>query len=197
MYQLLATKPSEPNRKTGPRKPGSPQITSNPIKSIIPIPSPARAHFPYSRVRNQIRTENELGFWLLISTHVVWPGPSAAFPSVAVRGKLSAAGSGKAKRMKVVKHRVPQDFIDYMIATPSPILTERSEDELAKEGKPFRDTYAIHKVRNDKIKAYFRALLDQYEAQGYAEDESEVTDEEEEAAVVSKDAPIRGRGQGS
>ncbi|KAF8775639.1 hypothetical protein HU200_004418 [Digitaria exilis] len=81
--------------------------------------------------------------------------------------------------MKVVKRLLPQDFIDYMMETPSPILDEVPEDELAKRPKFFRDAYARCKVRNDKIKAYYDALIDQYKQLGYAEDESEVTDDEE------------------
>ncbi|KAF8660653.1 hypothetical protein HU200_057565 [Digitaria exilis] len=67
-----------------------------------------------------------------------------------------------------------------MMETPSPILDEVPEDELAKRPKFFRDAYATCKVRNDKIKAYYGALIDQYKKLGYAEDESEVTDDEEE-----------------
>nr|CAB3493229.1 unnamed protein product [Digitaria exilis] len=88
--------------------------------------------------------------------------------------------AGKTKRMNVVKHRVPQNLIDYMLRTPNPILDEIPEHELAKRSQAFRDTYAGDKDINDKIRAYFLALLDQYKAQGYAEDESEVTDDEEE-----------------
>nr|CAB3498202.1 unnamed protein product [Digitaria exilis] len=94
--------------------------------------------------------------------------------------KKLLAATGKTKRMKVVKRRVPQYLIDYMIRTPNPVLDEIPEHELAKRSQAFRDTYAGDKDINDKIRAYFLALLDQYKAQGYAEDESEVTDDDEE-----------------
>ncbi|CAN6322602.1 unnamed protein product [Urochloa humidicola] len=92
------------------------------------------------------------------------------------------AGAGKKKRTKVVKTRLPQEFIDYMIATPNPTVDEISEEELAKCSKQYREGYAKRKFKDDKIKAYYDALLDQYEAKGYAEDEAEVevTDDEDE-----------------
>ncbi|CAN6286823.1 unnamed protein product [Urochloa humidicola] len=92
------------------------------------------------------------------------------------------AGVVKTKRTKVVKTRLPQEFIDYMIATPNPTVDEISEEELAKCSKQYREGYAKRKFKDDKIKAYYDALLDQYEAKGYAEDEAEVevTDDEDE-----------------
>ncbi|CAL4919043.1 unnamed protein product [Urochloa decumbens] len=86
------------------------------------------------------------------------------------------------KRTKVVKTRVPQKFIEYMMRTPHPICDGLSEDELAKHTEEFREGYAKRKFKSDKIRAYYDALLDQYKEKGFAEDEAEVevTDDEEE-----------------
>nr|CAB3498203.1 unnamed protein product [Digitaria exilis] len=107
-------------------------------------------------------------------------------------GELPSARTRAGKRTKVIKYRLPQGYIDHIKSRASnPILDELSEEALANEPKFYRDAYAESKVLNDKIKAYYRALIEQYEAQGYAEDEAEVTDDEDETAVVSKDAPYR------
>jgi hypothetical protein len=90
---------------------------------------------------------------------------------------------GKArKKKKVVKQRLPMALIQYMKDTPHPTTDELSEEELAKHSKEYREVdYVRDKFRSDKIRAYFQAIIDQYEARGYAEDETEVTDDEEEA----------------
>ncbi|KAF8775640.1 hypothetical protein HU200_004419 [Digitaria exilis] len=109
-------------------------------------------------------------------------------------GELPSARTRAGKRTKVIKYRLPQRYIDHIKSrASSPILDELSEEELANEPKFYRDAYAESKVLNDKIKAYYHALIEQHDVKGYAEDEAEVTDDEEEmAVVVSKDAPIRG-----
>ncbi|CAN6281375.1 unnamed protein product [Urochloa humidicola] len=92
------------------------------------------------------------------------------------------AGAGKIKRTKVVKTRVPQEFIGYMLVTPHPTVDPLSEEELATRSKEYREAYVKRKFKGDKIKAYYDALLDQYRTLGYVDDEAEVdvTDDNEE-----------------
>ncbi|KAF7044881.1 hypothetical protein CFC21_054049 [Triticum aestivum] len=89
------------------------------------------------------------------------------------------AGAGKKKRKKMVKTRLPQALIKQMMASPyrpMPI----PDDELAKRPRYYREFYATAMDRADKVAAYQRALVNQYVARGYAEDEEEVTDDESE-----------------
>ncbi|KAM3191904.1 hypothetical protein ACQJBY_069254 [Aegilops geniculata] len=89
-----------------------------------------------------------------------------------------AAGARK-KRMKVVKRRLPQALIDHIIAYPYTV-EDIPADRLAKRSKFFREFYAESKETADKIVAYQRGLIDQYNTKGYAEEDREVTDDEEE-----------------
>uniref|UniRef100_K3ZF14 Uncharacterized protein n=1 Tax=Setaria italica TaxID=4555 RepID=K3ZF14_SETIT len=74
------------------------------------------------------------------------------------------------RKKKVIKKRLPQELIEYMIPTPHPIIGEPlTDDQLAKHSKGFREAYTKSKVKSEK-----------YNAKGYAEDEGEVTDDEEE-----------------
>ncbi|KAF7109785.1 hypothetical protein CFC21_109989 [Triticum aestivum] len=94
-----------------------------------------------------------------------------------------AAGARK-KRMKVVKRRLPQALIDHIIAYPY-TMEDIPADRLAKRSKFFREFYAESKETADNIVAYQRGLIDQYNTKGYAEEDREVTDDEEET-VESK-----------
>lgn len=83
------------------------------------------------------------------------------------------------KKTKVVKKRLPLAFIEKLIATPYPD-DDIPDDKLAKLPQVYRDFYDENRARNAKMKAYRQAIIDQYNDKGYAEDESEVTDDEEE-----------------
>ncbi|CAL4995552.1 unnamed protein product [Urochloa decumbens] len=106
--------------------------------------------------------------------------------AMAARDRLSPKPTGKkaqtpvvGKKKKVVKRKLSKESIDLM-KDRLYTFVEIPEDELAKYySKEFRDIYAAKKVIADKIVAYQRALISQYDAQGFAEDETEVTDEEE------------------
>ncbi|KAJ1260053.1 hypothetical protein BS78_10G202400 [Paspalum vaginatum] len=73
--------------------------------------------------------------------------------------------SGK-KRMKVVKKELPKVVIDLM-KMRSPVPTKIPEQH--------RTYYAWRSAQAD----YEKALIDQYEELGYAENETEITDDEE------------------
>uniref|UniRef100_A0A0D9WPA2 Uncharacterized protein n=1 Tax=Leersia perrieri TaxID=77586 RepID=A0A0D9WPA2_9ORYZ len=55
-----------------------------------------------------------------------------------------------------------------------------SEEELANRSETFRQFYTIKKFIGDKMNEYERTLIDQYIKKGYAENEVEVTHDEEE-----------------
>jgi hypothetical protein len=93
------------------------------------------------------------------------------------------AVAGKKKKKKVVRVIFPDNYIDYIKENPS-MMRELSNKEMAKCPERFRQTYAITKVINAKNLAYQQALIDHYQAFGFAYDEKEVTDEEEEMKVV-------------
>jgi hypothetical protein len=85
------------------------------------------------------------------------------------------------RKTKIVQKEVPYEVIQDMIKTPHPIIGEPlTDDQLAEKSKTFREAYARYKVRSVKVRAYYQALIDQYNAHGKAFDEEEVTDNEEE-----------------
>ncbi|CAN6344413.1 unnamed protein product [Urochloa humidicola] len=93
--------------------------------------------------------------------------------------KMKAQTPVVGKKKKVVKKRLSKEFID-LIKDRLYTFDEIPEDELATYyTQEFRDIYAANKVIAEKTVAYERALIAQYDAQGFAEDEIEVTDEED------------------
>uniref|UniRef100_K4AMQ6 Uncharacterized protein n=1 Tax=Setaria italica TaxID=4555 RepID=K4AMQ6_SETIT len=86
------------------------------------------------------------------------------------QAQQAGAGETTTRKKKVIKKRLPQELIKYMIATPHPIIGEPlTDDQFTKHSKGFREAYTKSK-----------AIIDQYNAKGYTEDEGEVTDDEEE-----------------
>lgn len=79
----------------------------------------------------------------------------------------------------MVEKRLPLAFIEKLIATPYP-NDDIPDDRLANLPQFYRDFYDEHRARNAKMMAYRQAIIDQYNEKGYEEDESEVTDDEEE-----------------
>ena len=57
-------------------------------------------------------------------------------------------------------------------------LTDRTPVRLAKHSREFRRFYALTTFVDAKLRDYEQALIRQYNAEGYAEDESEVPDSE-------------------
>ncbi|CAO2039686.1 unnamed protein product [Urochloa humidicola] len=102
----------------------------------------------------------------------------------AQRRKPKAMGTQPAmarkKKMKVVKERLPLELLKYMEMHPYKPIDEIPEERLAEESQDFREEYTLKKFVADKLFDYEHALVEQYQAMGYAEDETEVTDNEEE-----------------
>ena len=63
------------------------------------------------------------------------------------------------------------------------MMRELSNEEMAEYLQEYHQSYAIAKVINTKNHAYQQALIAQYHAFGFAYDEKEVTDDEEEKVV--------------
>ena len=84
------------------------------------------------------------------------------------------------KRKRVVKRRVPKALIDHMVAWPFGSANILTPVQLAKRSLERRRYYALSSFIEAKLRAYQQALIRQYNALGYAEDEIEVTDSEEE-----------------
>ena len=90
----------------------------------------------------------------------------------------------KKKRKRVVKCRVPKALIDHMVAWPFGSGNYLTPAQLAKRSPKFRQYHALSTFINTKLCDYEQALIRQYNALGYAEDEIELTDSEEDATVV-------------
>ncbi|RCV12087.1 hypothetical protein SETIT_2G240700v2 [Setaria italica] len=93
--------------------------------------------------------------------------------------QLASASEPRRGKKKVVKKKLPEAHIDD-VEERLYTIKDIPEDDLAKYySQEFRDIYGAEKVIAHKIAAYQRALLAQYDALGFAEDETEVSDEEE------------------
>jgi microcompartment protein CcmL/EutN len=97
--------------------------------------------------------------------------------------EMKAKGAVK-KGKRVVKQRLPKALIDLMVARPFRSVEDLTPVQLAKRSHEFRQFYALTTFVDAKLRDYEQALIRQYNAKGYAEDESEVTDSEEDATVV-------------
>ncbi|CAO2041321.1 unnamed protein product [Urochloa humidicola] len=81
------------------------------------------------------------------------------------------------KKRKIVKQRLPQGLIDYMMERPYK-LDGIPQHRVAEHSRRFLQFHAKKKAIADKVLEYEQALIDQYLTKGYAEDEVEVTDDE-------------------
>jgi hypothetical protein len=88
------------------------------------------------------------------------------------------------KRKRVVKQRLPKALIDLMVARPFRSVEDLTPVQLSKRSLEFRQYYALTTFVDAKLRDYEQALIRQYNAEGYAEDEIEVTDNEGDASVV-------------
>ncbi|CAO2140663.1 unnamed protein product [Urochloa humidicola] len=89
------------------------------------------------------------------------------------------AGTEK-KRKKVVKRKVPQELIDIIILNPHNPWNGYPEEDLGKCPKKFREFYAKEKALANKVLEYEHALIKQFRTKGYAEDYTEVSDNDDE-----------------
>ncbi|CAO2189715.1 unnamed protein product [Urochloa humidicola] len=83
------------------------------------------------------------------------------------------------KKKKIMKQRLPKELLDFLVAKPFKPLGDLSEERLAELFPEFRKWYATEKAAADKFLEYQKALVNQYLTDGYAEDEFEVSEDEE------------------
>jgi len=98
-----------------------------------------------------------------------------------------AQPDGKTKKTKkvVIKRVVPTRVMESFKARLFTIIPDEcilTEDELAKHSQDFQESYAENMDLMNKMRAWQKALLEQYDKFGYAVDESEaeVTDDEDD-----------------
>ncbi|CAN6330353.1 unnamed protein product [Urochloa humidicola] len=84
------------------------------------------------------------------------------------------------KRKKVVKRKVPKESIEYMILNPHNPWNGYPEQKLRKSPQKFREFYAKEMARADKFLEYQKALIKQFRDKGYADDYTEVTNDDGE-----------------
>ncbi|KAG2572482.1 hypothetical protein PVAP13_7KG140620 [Panicum virgatum] len=87
------------------------------------------------------------------------------------------------KKRKVVRVPVPDAYIHFIKENPT-LMRELSDEEMAECPEHHRQLYVIQKLVNDKNRAYQKALIDQYNTFGFAYDEKEVTDDDDEKEVA-------------
>ncbi|KAM3245075.1 hypothetical protein ACQJBY_056417 [Aegilops geniculata] len=83
------------------------------------------------------------------------------------------------KRMKVVRRRLPQSLVEHIVANPY-LMAVVPADALARETNYYREFYAESRRMANRIAAYQQGIIDQYKSFGYAEDDTEVTDEDDD-----------------
>jgi hypothetical protein len=89
------------------------------------------------------------------------------------------------KSKRVLKQRLPKALIDLMVARPFRSIEDLTPVQLSKRSHDFCQLYALTTFVDAKVRDYEQALIRQYNAQGYAEDEIEVTDKEVDVTVVN------------
>lgn len=111
--------------------------------------------------------------------------------------KASEAEAAKAeetrpnKRRKVVKTSLTPKFIEFLRTRPSRTVTDISDETLSRKSESFRRHYLIRKYVDGKWADYLNALVKQYDLLGHAEDEDEVTDDEDDDVVKMRSLAIR------
>ena len=106
----------------------------------------------------------------------------AAKPAGTAGTEEEKNGTEEEERKKVVKQMFSQASID-LLMTKKPIDAGFPDDVVAKYSKRVRDVYDISVAIANKTLEYEQAVIDQYLEQGYAVDEKEVTDDENEETV--------------
>ncbi|RCV40889.1 hypothetical protein SETIT_9G091500v2 [Setaria italica] len=67
------------------------------------------------------------------------------------QAQQAGAGETTTRKKKVIKKRLPQELIKYMIATPHPIIGEPlTDDQFTKHSKGFREAYTKSKVKSER-----------------------------------------------
>ena len=106
----------------------------------------------------------------------------AAKPAGTEEEKNGTEEEEEEERKKVVKPMLSQAAID-LLMTKKPIDAGVPDDVVAKYSKRVRDVYDISVAIANKTLEYEQAVIDQYLELGYAVDEKEVTDDENEETV--------------
>jgi hypothetical protein len=103
-----------------------------------------------------------------------------------MKAKAAEEARPMKKRKRVLKHRLPKAVIDLMVSRPFRSVEDLTPTQLAKCSTKFRQFYRLTTFVDAKLRDYEQALIHQYDARGYAEEEIEVTDSEAEgdATVV-------------
>uniref|UniRef100_A0A0D3HX57 Uncharacterized protein n=1 Tax=Oryza barthii TaxID=65489 RepID=A0A0D3HX57_9ORYZ len=91
----------------------------------------------------------------------------------------AAIAAGKKKRKKLFKTRVPNGRVEFMMKHRFSSTEPLSDEELANCSASYRQLYGIAKFIDRKMNDYEQLLIDQYVKQGYAEEETEATDDDE------------------
>ncbi|CAN6178585.1 unnamed protein product [Urochloa humidicola] len=86
---------------------------------------------------------------------------------------------GALKKRKLMKKRVPREYIDYIIARPYKGIDDIPEESLAESSQEFREWYATEKAISDKMSEYEQALVNHFLTKGYVETLAEVSDDED------------------
>uniref|UniRef100_A0A0D9WBM1 Uncharacterized protein n=1 Tax=Leersia perrieri TaxID=77586 RepID=A0A0D9WBM1_9ORYZ len=90
----------------------------------------------------------------------------------------AAAGIGKKK--KVFKYKMSDGLVEAMMRRPHKGVKDLSQEELATRSAAYRHIHTFRQFIDGKMNDYEKTLIDQYIEKGYAEDEMEVTDDDEE-----------------
>ncbi|CAL4897126.1 unnamed protein product [Urochloa decumbens] len=99
------------------------------------------------------------------------------------RSRTVTQPAGKTKRKKVIKTKVPLERIEYMILNRhcrNPHQGICDDLEVGKRSRRFRENYAQRMAIANKYFEYQDALIKQFRDKGYADDYTEITDNEDD-----------------
>jgi hypothetical protein len=80
----------------------------------------------------------------------------------------------------VLKTKLPETTIDHLKLLTNCSIEPMADEDLANRPLWFQEQYALLRFYDEKMNAYLQALIKQHDSRGYAQDEDEVTDDEEE-----------------
>jgi hypothetical protein len=94
------------------------------------------------------------------------------------------------KRKKVVKTSLTPKYIEFLRTFPTRTMTDISDERLSRKSETFRREYLMRKYIDGKWADYRKALVKQYDLLGHAEDEDELTDDEDDDVVKMRSLAI-------
>lgn len=104
--------------------------------------------------------------------------PGALERWLKAREEEARAEEAQPKKM-VLKTKVPEAVIQDMKLHPYCCIDPMTDEELANRSEWFRQLYAMVRFVDQKMNDYRSALIELHNNKGYAEDETEVSDDEE------------------